>query len=197
MHIKTESQNWKLNVLPNKHRPKYLLMCHSRKLQLLFCSTKFLILEVLSNYSFIGLQFVSNWFGKLSITLQFCLIRLLICFCKEDKWQCHKAKCFKECFVKTSSKAMVDGCFHIIPYPTGNYMFKVNNGSTKTKCEICSKLTIKLTKPCSSVSVNFEQVNAGRINMTWKVFFFIIHFILIWHYNSSNTYKYIRLIYAR
>ena len=27
--------------------------------------------------------------------------------------------------------------------PTGNYMFKVNNRNTKTKCEICSKLTIK------------------------------------------------------
>ena len=28
-------------------------------------------------------------------------------------------------------------------YPAGNYMFKVNNKSTTTRCEICSKLTIK------------------------------------------------------
>ena len=28
-------------------------------------------------------------------------------------------------------------------------------------------------------------------------FFFIIHFILIWLYSSSNVYKYIRLIYAK
>ena len=28
-------------------------------------------------------------------------------------------------------------------YPAGNYMFKVNNRNTKTRCEICSKLTIK------------------------------------------------------
>ena len=64
----------------------------------------------------------------------------------------------------------------------GNCMFKVNNRNTRTRCEICSKLTIKTPErrqwrrsgffivnfehishtPCSSVSiVNFEQVNAG------------------------------------
>ena len=31
----------------------------------------------------------------------------------------------------------------ILVNPVGTYMFKVNNTSTKTKCEICSKLTIK------------------------------------------------------
>ena len=60
------------------------------------------------------------------------------------------------------------------------YMFKVNNRSTRRKCEICSKLTIKIPErrhcrrsgifivnfehftPSSTVSiVNFEQVNAG------------------------------------
>ena len=28
-------------------------------------------------------------------------------------------------------------------FPVGNYMFKVNNRNTRTRCEICSKLTIK------------------------------------------------------
>ena len=48
-----------------------------------------------------------------------------------------------------------------------NYMFKVNNGNTRARCEICSKLTIKTPdlsyfKPCTSVSiVNFEKVNTG------------------------------------
>ena len=28
-------------------------------------------------------------------------------------------------------------------HPAGNYMFKVNNRSARTRCEICSKLTIK------------------------------------------------------
>ena len=27
--------------------------------------------------------------------------------------------------------------------PAGNYMFKVNNRNTRTRCEICSKLTTK------------------------------------------------------
>ena len=29
-------------------------------------------------------------------------------------------------------------------HPAGNYMFKVNNRNTRTRCEICSKLTIKI-----------------------------------------------------
>ena len=66
-----------------------------------------------------------------------------------------------------------------ITSPAGNYMF---NKKTKTKCEICSKLTIKIPerrhwrvllslllvlkyfKSCSCVFiVDFEEVNAG-----WK-----------------------------
>ena len=30
------------------------------------------------------------------------------------------------------------------PNPVGNYLFKANNRITKTRCEICSKLTIKI-----------------------------------------------------
>ena len=40
-----------------------------------------------------------------------------------------------------------------IVYPTGNYMFKVNNGNTRTRCEIFSKLTIK------TFIVNFESIS--------------------------------------
>ena len=44
-----------------------------------------------------------------------------------------------------------------VPEPAGNYMFKVNNRNSRTRCEISLKLTT-----CSSVSiVDFEQVNAG------------------------------------
>ena len=32
---------------------------------------------------------------------------------------------------------------HKSRFPAGNYMFKINNRNTKTKCEICSKLAIK------------------------------------------------------
>ena len=38
---------------------------------------------------------------------------------------------------ETSRKSYVDY------YPAGNYMFKVNNRNTRTRCEICSMLTIK------------------------------------------------------
>ena len=52
--------------------------------------------------------------------------------------------------------------------PGGNYMFKVNNRSIRTRCEKCLKLQIKTPKrrhfsPCASASfVNFEQGNAGK-----------------------------------
>ena len=50
-------------------------------------------------------------------------------------------------------------------------MFKVNNGNTRTRCEICSKLTIKTPErhyftPYSSVFiVNLEQINTGGENV--------------------------------
>ena len=34
---------------------------------------------------------------------------------------------------------------NLIGYPAGNYMFKVNNRNTRLRCEICSKLTIKIS----------------------------------------------------
>ena len=45
---------------------------------------------------------------------------------------------------------------------------KLKNKNTRTRCEICSKLTIKTNfTPCSRVSiVNFEQLNFG-----WVLFF--------------------------
>ena len=32
---------------------------------------------------------------------------------------------------------------HMVTYPAGIYLLKVNNRNTRTRCEICSKLTIK------------------------------------------------------
>ena len=68
-------------------------------------------------------------------------------------------------------------------YPVGNCMFKFNNRNTRTRYEICSKLTIKTPerrqwrrsvvfivnfKRISHVSiVNFEQVNASWL---FKIF---------------------------
>ena len=42
--------------------------------------------------------------------------------------------------------------------PAGNYMFKVDYRITRTRCQICSKLTIKTPE---WRRVNAEQVNAG------------------------------------
>ena len=53
-------------------------------------------------------------------------------------------------------------------------MFKVNNKNTRTRCEICSKLTTKTPKlrhwrrsdVFIVITVNFEQVNANwNINL--------------------------------
>ena len=49
-------------------------------------------------------------------------------------------------------------------YPASNYMFKVSNRSTRTRYEICSKLTIKtpeLRHKCRSgvFIVNFEHLS--------------------------------------
>ena len=48
--------------------------------------------------------------------------------------------------------------------PTGNYMFKVNNRNPRTRCEICSKLTIKTPerrqwRRSGVVIVNFERIS--------------------------------------
>ena len=65
------------------------------------------------------------------------------------------------------------------PNPVSIYLFKGNNRNTRTRCEICSKLTVKTTErhlafftPYSSVFlVNFEQVN--RFSHLVLVFFLL------------------------
>ena len=46
-------------------------------------------------------------------------------------------------------------------YPASNCMFKVNNINTRTRCEICSKLTIKTRFWCRSgvFNVHFEHIS--------------------------------------
>ena len=51
---------------------------------------------------------------------------------------------------------------HVKGNPAGNYMFKVNNKNTRTRFEICSKLTKKTPELvfCSGVfMVNFEHIS--------------------------------------
>ena len=47
--------------------------------------------------------------------------------------------------------------------PAGNYMFKVNNRNTSTRCEICSKLTIttpeqRQWRRSGVFIINFEHI---------------------------------------
>ena len=45
-------------------------------------------------------------------------------------------------------------------YPTGNHMFIVNNRNTRARCEMCSKLTIKIPERCPGIFiVNFEHIS--------------------------------------
>ena len=43
-------------------------------------------------------------------------------------------------------------------FPAGNYMFKVNNRNTRTRCEICSKLTIKIPERRRVVTCIFLKI---------------------------------------
>ena len=58
----------------------------------------------------------------------------------------------------------------------GIYLLKVKNRSTRTRCEICSKLTIKATearylrRPGVFI-VNFEHVIVGWPQLFWSLFF--------------------------
>ena len=50
------------------------------------------------------------------------------------------------------------------PFPAGNHMLKFNNKNTRTRCEICSKLTIKKSKRhqwrrSGVFIVNFEHIS--------------------------------------
>ena len=51
-----------------------------------------------------------------------------------------------------------------IPFPVGIYMFKVNSGNTRTRCEIYSKITIKTPerrhwRRSGVFIVNFEHIS--------------------------------------
>ena len=77
--------------------------------------------------------------------------------------------------------------------PAGIYLLKVNNRNTRTRCEICSKLIIKIPERrrhsgifivnfehftlCSSVSiVNFEYVIVGWDSYTVTSTNYELHF---------------------
>ena len=44
--------------------------------------------------------------------------------------------------------------------PAGNYLLKVNNRNARTRCEICSKLRIKMPERCQDFSSKFDQIRS-------------------------------------
>ena len=65
---------------------------------------------------------------------------------------------FKKSFSTRDQMVLSSMCF-----PANIYLFKVNYKNTTTRCEICSKLTIKNTRTTSLTIVYFEQVNVSWI----------------------------------
>ena len=63
-------------------------------------------------------------------------------------------------------------CGNLISIPAGNYMFKVNNRNNRTRCEICSKLTMKIPerrqwlKPKILLSYFLEMKNYSWLVMS-------------------------------
>ena len=58
-------------------------------------------------------------------------------------WEKHWYKYFPFLVIFNMQKS-VSSSYSI--FPAGNYTFKVDNRNTRTRCEICSKLTIKTPK---------------------------------------------------
>ena len=53
---------------------------------------------------------------------------------------------------------------YVNQFPAGNYMFKINDRNTRTRCKICSKLTIKTQerrhwRRSGVFIVNFEHIS--------------------------------------
>ena len=71
-------------------------------------------------------------------------------------------------------------------YPAGNYMFKINNRNTRTKCEICTKLTVKTPERRPKLIIktperrwprsDVRSVNFGRHSGV-----FIVNFVHVSH----------------
>ena len=64
-------------------------------------------------------------------------------------------------------------------YPAGNYMFKVNNRNSRTMCELCSKLTIKIPERRHDVVLVSLLITLKHISHLVLVFILnIVHITL-------------------
>ena len=84
--------------------------------------------------------------------------------CKSvDRWMYDGKIPFNE-FKAIVSVVSIRNSEKIITYPAGIYLLKINNRNTRTRCEICSKLTVKTPERrhwlrfCVFI-VNFELIS--------------------------------------
>ena len=66
----------------------------------------------------------------------------------------------------------------IFTNPTGTYLLEVNNRNTKTRCEICSKLTIKLVlnNIIKKETDYYQGLNKKEIQLNLRSIFSILIF---------------------
>ena len=99
--------------------------------------------------------------------------------CNSFYWILQKTKGILYDCTQLSGGNLIDYRLGVTSIPAGIHVFKVNNRNNRTRCEICSELTIKTLKrrqyrrsPVFIVNfenishlllVNFEQVNDGGI----------------------------------
>ena len=55
------------------------------------------------------------------------------------------------------------------PYPAGIYLLKVNNRKTRTRCEICSKLTIKTPEQCQAVTLWIKCFDINTVDEMFNI----------------------------
>ena len=67
--------------------------------------------------------------------------------------------------------AFVPLCFSLVIFPANIYLFKVNNRSTRKRCEICLKLTIKTPVRRQRRRSGVFTVNFGHILLLLLVFY--------------------------
>ena len=71
-------------------------------------------------------------------------------------------------YTGTTNMWTINGIMLCHYHPAGNYMFKVNNGNTRTRCEICSKLTIKIPEWRRAAFSHCELIRWRSLSMQQK-----------------------------
>ena len=70
-----------------------------------------------------------------------------------------------------AAQLLLSSCQFCFIRPAGNYILKVNNRNTRTRCEICSKLTIKIPKRRQWRRYGIFIVNSEHITHLALVFY--------------------------